>query len=154
MTHAELLVLSRESVIEFVLAHPPVLLRLLEGVAAQARALAEDSARIAYRPIRERLAIKLLELASTHGQPDGDRIRMALDISQSALAGMIGASRENVNRALRAQRRRRSRGPQGPHRPPASPPAVPRRQRLLPAVPAQPATTRQPGTPRHMTTQA
>ncbi len=102
MVHSELLALPRERIIEFALAHPPVLLRLLEGVAAQARTLVGDSARIAYRPIRDRLAIKLLELAATHGQPDGDGIQIALDISQSALAGMIGASRENVNRALRA----------------------------------------------------
>jgi len=100
MTPTQLLIVPRDALVDFALGHPPVLLRLLEGFAAQVRSLTEDAAGLAYHPIRERLAIKLLELAATHGQPGSDGVRIVLDITQSQLAAMIGASRPNVNRAL------------------------------------------------------
>lgn len=102
MTRSELLLIPRESLLDFAMAHPPVLLRVLEGLAAQIRTLNEELVAVAFRPIRQRLAVKLLELASTHGQPDGDGVKVAMDLSQSSLASLIAASRENVNRALRS----------------------------------------------------
>ena len=102
MTRSELVLIPRQVLIDFATAHPPVLLRVLEGLAAQIRTLNEELVAVAFQPIRERLAVKLLELASTHGQPDGDGVRVAMDLSQSSLASLIGASRENVNRALRS----------------------------------------------------
>ena len=102
MTRSELLLVPRQALVDFAMAHPPVLLRILEGLAAQVRSLNEELVAIAFRPIRERLAVKLLELASTHGRPDGEGVRVAMDLNQSSLASLIGASRENVNRALRS----------------------------------------------------
>lgn len=102
MTRSELLLVPRQALVDFAMAHPPVLLRILEGLAAQVRSLNEELVAVAFRPIRDRLAVKLLELASTHGRPDGDGVRVEMDLSQSSLASLIGASRENVNRALRS----------------------------------------------------
>lgn len=52
------------------------------------------------RDVTSRVQRLLRELAATHGEPtpEGRRIRFRLD--QSMLAGYVGASRENVNRAL------------------------------------------------------
>ncbi|HEX2850690.1 MAG TPA: Crp/Fnr family transcriptional regulator [Acidimicrobiales bacterium] len=102
MTRSELLVVPRQSLVDFATAHPPVLLRILEGLAAQVRSLTEELVGVAFRPIRERLSIKLLELATTHGEPDGDGVKVAMSLSQSSLASLIGASRENVNRTLQS----------------------------------------------------
>ena len=52
-----------------------------------------------------RLARKLLELAQQHGtlQPDGVQINLAL--TQSDLAGLVGATRESINKTLGTFRR-------------------------------------------------
>jgi CRP-like cAMP-binding protein len=44
-----------------------------------------------------------MELAARHGQEHEDgSVEIALSVSQATLAGLAGATRENVNRALRA----------------------------------------------------
>ena len=54
----------------------------------------------ARRPLTDRLMLRLLELAESNSAPT-DRARPSTpQISQSTLAAMVGASRENVNRAL------------------------------------------------------
>lgn len=100
MTPSTVLAIPRDTVIDFALAHPPVILRLLEGLAATVRSMTEEAGLMAYRPIRERLVAKLLELAETHGHPAPDGVKIVVNLPQSTLAAMIGASRENVNRAL------------------------------------------------------
>lgn len=99
---ATVLTLDRNTFAEFAFDHPQVMFRLLEGLAAQVRSLTEDIAGMAYRPIRERLIAKLLELADTHGHRGAERTEIAIDIPQATLASMVGASRENVNRRLAA----------------------------------------------------
>ena len=55
---------------------------------------------VAFLDISGRVASKLAELADTKGRQTSDGIVIDLSFSQSVLAGMVGASRENVNRAL------------------------------------------------------
>lgn len=50
--------------------------------------------------ITGRVAKKLLDLAESHGKPTKDGVRIGVRVTQQTLAGMIGASRENVNRAV------------------------------------------------------
>lgn len=85
----------------FLLRQPPTLLRMLEGLAEQVRSAAEDLGALAFRDIRERLVLKLLELADTCGEAPAEDRRVNIPVSQSTLASMIGATRENVNRALK-----------------------------------------------------
>jgi CRP-like cAMP-binding protein len=56
---------------------------------------------LATQDIRGRVAARILQLAESHGErvEDGG-VRISLHLSQATLAGMAGASRENVNRAL------------------------------------------------------
>ena len=57
--------------------------------------------------VKGRLAKTLLGLAERHGRSDADgAIVIALHLTHKDLAGMVGASRENVSRALAAFRRR------------------------------------------------
>lgn len=53
-----------------------------------------------------RLALRLLELSSRYGDPDGPRTDIALPLTQDELAGWVGASREAVTKALRTFRER------------------------------------------------
>ena len=69
--------------------------RMLQGLAESVRAVIHEMTNIAYRPIRERLALQLLELADLAPAPN-----RTITISQTTLAAMIAATRENVNRTL------------------------------------------------------
>ena len=85
----------REPLVQFLLAHPIAMLRLIEGLAADARVAWTTSADLVFSQVRGRLVRRLVELVDSH---DGD---LVIDLSQSRLAALVGASRENVNRALR-----------------------------------------------------
>lgn len=75
-----------------------LLLRMLAGRLRDADAKRAEFARA---DTIGRLAARLLELASGHGEDDGEgRVRIALPLSQDDLAGWTGASREAVGRAL------------------------------------------------------
>lgn len=93
--------IERQALIDFLARHPPAMLRMLEGLAEQVRSTVEDLGALAFWDIRGRLALKLLELASMYGRSSRDGVRIDMRLSQGTLAGMIGASRENVNRALK-----------------------------------------------------
>ena len=94
--------IEKAGLIEFLARHPPAMLRMLEGLAEQVRSTVEDLAAIAFQNIRGRLALKLLELVGMYGSTSSSGVRIDMNLSQTTLAGMIGATRENVNRALRS----------------------------------------------------
>ena len=100
MQSSEVVSIARKPLIDFLLSHPPAVPRMLEGLAAQARTTVEDLSNVAFRSIQERLVVKLLELSETHGEREANGTTIRLHLSQATLAAMIGASRENVNRAL------------------------------------------------------
>jgi CRP-like cAMP-binding protein len=52
--------------------------------------------------VRARLLETLRDLAATHGHGHGGEAIVALPLTQELLAGLVGCSRESVNRALRA----------------------------------------------------
>jgi len=97
-----LLLVSRDALLEFGWTHHEVIVRLMAGLSQQIRQAVDDQAALAFRRVRDRVAMKLLDLAATHGRPEGSRTRIELPISQATLAAMAGASREHANRALRA----------------------------------------------------
>jgi CRP/FNR family cyclic AMP-dependent transcriptional regulator len=97
------LTIRRDRLIDFMHRHPPVMLRMLEALAAEVRLTVETVTDIGYAEIRSRIVRKLLDLAAGHGEEHEDgSVVIGLSVSQATLAGMVGASRENVNRALRA----------------------------------------------------
>jgi CRP-like cAMP-binding protein len=96
------LTIRRDRLIDFMQHHRPVMMRMLEGFAADVRLTAETVTDIGYAEIRGRIVRKLVELATKHGQEHEDgSVEITLTVSQTTLAGLVGATRENVNRALR-----------------------------------------------------
>jgi CRP/FNR family transcriptional regulator, cyclic AMP receptor protein len=100
MEPSRVVIIDRDVLVRFLFQHPRAMLRMLEGLASGFRTQAEATVHLAFDEIRQRLVIKLLELAETHGHPCPGGVRIEFDLSQATLAGMVGATRENVNRAL------------------------------------------------------
>jgi len=53
------------------------------------------------RPLASRLAKQILLLARSYGVPQGEEIRIGLQLAQEDLAQMLGASRQRVNQELK-----------------------------------------------------
>ncbi|MDQ6876243.1 MAG: Crp/Fnr family transcriptional regulator [Candidatus Dormibacteraeota bacterium] len=100
---SRVLAIRRDRLIDFLERHRPAMMRMLEGLAAEVRRTDETVTDIGFAEIRRRIVRKLLELAAQHGHEREDgSLEIALSVPQTTLAGLVGATRENVNRALRA----------------------------------------------------
>jgi CRP-like cAMP-binding protein len=98
--------LPRDAVMDLMDAHPRVMKHLLQQLSAYIVRKDETFAEIAFLDIPGRVARKLLELGEERGEPGPEGIRIAMRLSQRTLAGLVVASRENVNRALNSFARR------------------------------------------------
>jgi CRP-like cAMP-binding protein len=97
------LVVTRGDFIAWLSQRPRAALALLETLSLRVRRMDEALADLAFVELPQRLAKRLLDLASSHpdvqpGRGPGVRIR----ITQSELASMLGVSRESVNKQLNA----------------------------------------------------
>jgi len=101
LTKCDLLVLERRNVIPFLERNPAACLQLMELLCARIRRSDERMADLAFFELPSRLAKVLLSYAS---EKTGAEVRLSL--SQTELAEMVGATRENVNRCLRDWHRR------------------------------------------------
>ncbi len=95
------IVLGRCQLDPFMADYPATKDRVLEAVATNSRWQTAMLSSAARRPLRDRLILRLLELVDTSPERRAGQA-VTPKISQSTLAGMIGVSRENVNRALAA----------------------------------------------------
>jgi CRP/FNR family cyclic AMP-dependent transcriptional regulator len=93
--------LERRALAPFMEEHTILKDRALERLASNSRWQTMVISSLATRPLTERLVLRLLELVDSSPAPSTGRA-VTPKISQSTLAGMIGVSRENVNRALAA----------------------------------------------------
>lgn len=96
----ECLTLERVVLLDFLDHHPSMARQLIKQVSRYLRASDDTFSEAAFLDIPGRVARRLLELARTHGEPAPDGTRISLRLPQRTLAGMVGASRERVNRAL------------------------------------------------------
>ena len=99
LEHSTVLTIPRDGLFKFLIAHPPALLRLLEGLASEARMPLPAVTMMAYSSLLERVIAKLLQLSQWEETSKNDGV-VELHLSQSLLASMVGATREKVNRAL------------------------------------------------------
>jgi len=53
------------------------------------------------RPLQARLAKQLLLLARSYGVPEGEEVRIGLQLAQEDIAQLLGASRQRVNQELK-----------------------------------------------------
>ncbi len=95
----ECLVIDRRVVVDFLKSHPEAMWRIVTTLSAYVRAKDDAYAELAFQDIPSRVARKLLDLAAAEGKSSAAPSTMKL--SQRDLAGLVGGSRENVNRALR-----------------------------------------------------
>ena len=98
LTKCELVVLERRDVVAFLEKRPDVCLKLLELMCGRLRKSDQRMSDIAFFELSSRLAKVLLDRAGTPGRAGA---KPKLSLSQTELAGMINATRENVNRCLR-----------------------------------------------------
>ena len=95
------LVIAKAPLLRFLTAQPKLLLRIITSLSVYIKRKDAAMGDVAFLDISGRVASKLAELADTKGRQTSDGIVIDLSFSQRVLAGMVGASRENVNRALR-----------------------------------------------------
>ena len=91
ISDTECLVIHRPALVRFFTAHPAAMWGVVNVLSTYIRTKDEAFVDLAVRDIPGRVARKLLDLAGA---------QKTLNLSQSTLAGLVGASRENVNRAL------------------------------------------------------
>ena len=98
---AEVVCLHRRHLDPLFARHVVLKDRVLERLASNARLQGNMFASLATRPLADRLVLRLLELVDSSRGTGGGPARTP-NISQATLAGMVGVTRENVNRALSA----------------------------------------------------
>jgi CRP/FNR family transcriptional regulator, cyclic AMP receptor protein len=96
----ECLTLAREPFVTFLDQHPAAIRHVIKLVSRYIRSSDESFSEAAFLDIPGRVAKKLLDLAESQGDPSLEGRRIRVRLTQRTLAGLVGASRENVNRAL------------------------------------------------------
>lgn len=94
------LTVSRSDLLPFLEGKPRVALTMLAALGRHIREQDIYRSDTAFQNIAGRVARILITLADSHGEGVPDGVRIPAHISQTMLANMVGASRENVNRAL------------------------------------------------------
>jgi CRP/FNR family transcriptional regulator len=94
------LTIASEPLLDFMSRHPTVLREMLAILSERAGQHAYFATDLAFDDIRRRVARTLLELAAEQGERVASGVRIRIKLSQTALAAMVAASRENVNRVL------------------------------------------------------
>jgi CRP-like cAMP-binding protein len=78
---------------------------LRDGLARRAHRTASLAFALAWDPVTERVAARLLDLAARFGRPVPGGTALRFTLTQDDLAGLTGSNRETVNRALARLRR-------------------------------------------------
>lgn len=102
----EIAVLDREEFLSILDRYPSLSRKVLIAQAARLRATDRMLDYIASLDVYGRVAAQLMELAQRYGRQTPNGIELDLRITQQDLAGMVGASRESVNKVLNHYRNR------------------------------------------------
>jgi CRP-like cAMP-binding protein len=97
-------VVSGEQFRAFLERHPAAALALMRVLAERVRVSDRERVQLAVEDGFARVAVRLLELAETYGEPGATGTGIELSMTQEDLAGWIGASRITVARALKLMR--------------------------------------------------
>jgi CRP/FNR family transcriptional regulator, cyclic AMP receptor protein len=92
--------IQRPDFISAVMRRPRMALQLLTMLAERIRQTDSMVESLLFLDVHGRVAKKLLELAETHGVSTADGVRIEMKLTQSDLAGLVGASRESVNKVM------------------------------------------------------
>jgi len=99
---AELLIIDRRDFLPFLARHSELAVRLLLTLCERMRTTTDQIEDIFLLPVTARLAKKLLQMAAAHGQPGAGGVKIGARLSQRELGGMLGVSRESINKHLAA----------------------------------------------------
>ena len=96
----DVLHLSADDFDAIMLEMPEITLALLKYVSKRLRGATEWIRMLSSQDVYGRIAGQLVLLAREHGEQTPDGIRIPLRLTQNDLAGLVGASRESVNKAV------------------------------------------------------
>jgi CRP/FNR family transcriptional regulator/CRP/FNR family cyclic AMP-dependent transcriptional regulator len=100
LEQSRLLTLDRSAFVAFLREHPDAALILLGDLTARVRRLSTQVEDLMFLDIPGRLARTLLRLGEQYGKRTGRGVEIDLQITQTELGGMVGATRVSVNRLL------------------------------------------------------
>ncbi|MEM7333859.1 MAG: Crp/Fnr family transcriptional regulator [Chloroflexota bacterium] len=95
-----LLILGRESFRRHMRQMPQLAMNFMQVLSKRVRYNTQQIDGFASLTITQRLARKLLELAHDYGRVEETGVFIDMHLTQTTLAGMLGATRERVNRCL------------------------------------------------------
>jgi CRP/FNR family transcriptional regulator len=104
MQPTEVLVLQRQAFRDYLLSNPEAALHTIEALSNRLRSTTESAEGLFSLSVTQRIARKLLELMERYGVLQTDGVLIDLDLSQEAMATLVGTTRESANRALRGLR--------------------------------------------------
>lgn len=96
--------LNRKDFLDYVMRNETMVKAILSALSKRLRKADDFLEDIFFLNVAARLAKKLIEMAASNGFGGGENGPVKLSITQKDLAGMIGATRESVNKELRALR--------------------------------------------------
>ena len=92
--------LSRERLRAHLLASPQLAYNFMQALSVRVRYSTLQVGSLTMHDVPSRLARKLVELAQGYGRVEANGVRIAMPLTQSDLASLIGATRESTNKAL------------------------------------------------------
>ena len=96
-----LVALDRATLLDAVHRHPGVADGMMRGLGGLARRITEQTSDLVFLDLAGRLAKTLATLADRDGSVEGDTVVLALPLTQTELAEMVGGSRQSVNHILK-----------------------------------------------------
>lgn len=96
----ECLLAPKNAVLALLRAKPQLMAYMLAVYSNWIRTRDMHASESAFQNLAGRVACKLVELGSRYGEPGPDGVRIPIRLTQETVANMLGASRENVSRAL------------------------------------------------------
>jgi CRP/FNR family transcriptional regulator, cyclic AMP receptor protein len=96
--------LNRKDFLDYVMNNGTAVKAILSALCKRLRKADDFLEDIFFLNVAARLAKKLIELAMNNGVREGEGKAVKLSVTQKDLAGMIGTTRESVNKELRALR--------------------------------------------------
>ncbi|MDH3473140.1 MAG: Crp/Fnr family transcriptional regulator [Rhodospirillales bacterium] len=102
MESTELLKIGRSEFLPFLERHPRLCIRLMAVLCERLRWTSDIIEDTIFLDIPRRLAKRLLTLAQRHGESEDGGVKIRIKLSQEALAQMLGATRESVNKGVKA----------------------------------------------------
>jgi len=115
LTDTKLIFIPREPFMELLDTSPRLARQIILMLCERLRAANAQVDQALFHDLRHRLLVLLRQLAVIHGRIERDMAIVDLELTQGALAQMLGSSREAVNKQLRSLAKEGKINVNGPH---------------------------------------